>query len=184
MPRAPRPRAGEELLAPFRVLAGGEDLATAGATLLERACQALEAAEGAILLEEDGLVPGPSWGLPGPGGGLGDRPGDRELAGDAAVSGRPLGAGSEAWCAMVVEGRAVGVLALRRAAGPFTGDDLAVVELLATGSAVAVDRLRFRRLEAEHPSLDVVTAAVDERLNDQAYIVPGLGDFGDRLFGT
>jgi uracil phosphoribosyltransferase len=29
-----------------------------------------------------------------------------------------------------------------------------------------------------------VTAAVDERLNDQAYIVPGLGDFGDRLFGT
>ena len=42
----------------------------------------------------------------------------------------------------------------------------------------------LRRLEAEHPSLDVVTAAVDERLNDQAYIVPGLGDFGDRLFGT
>jgi uracil phosphoribosyltransferase len=40
------------------------------------------------------------------------------------------------------------------------------------------------RLEADHPSLDVVTAAVDERLNDQAYIVPGLGDFGDRLFGT
>jgi uracil phosphoribosyltransferase len=42
----------------------------------------------------------------------------------------------------------------------------------------------IRRLEEEHPSLDVVTAAVDERLNDQAYIVPGLGDFGDRLFGT
>jgi uracil phosphoribosyltransferase len=42
----------------------------------------------------------------------------------------------------------------------------------------------IRRLEDEHPSLDVVTAAVDERLNDQAYIVPGLGDFGDRLFGT
>ncbi len=42
----------------------------------------------------------------------------------------------------------------------------------------------IRRLEADHPALDVVTAAVDERLNDQAYIVPGLGDFGDRLFGT
>ena len=146
MPRAPRPRAGEELLAPFRVLAGGEDLATAGATLLERACQALEAAEGAILLEDDGLVPGPSWGLPGPGGRLGDRPGDRELAGDAAVSGRPLGAGSEAWCAMVVEGRAVGVLALRRAVRPFAAGDLAVVELLATGAALATDRLRFLRL--------------------------------------
>jgi ribonuclease P protein subunit RPR2 len=146
VPRAPRPRAGEELLAPFRVLAGGEDLATAGATLLERACQALEAAEGAILLEEDGLVPGPSWGLPGPVGRLGDRPGDRELAGDAAVSGRPLGAGSEAWCAMVVEGRAVGVLALRRAVRPFAAGDLAVVELLATGAALATDRLRFLRL--------------------------------------
>jgi ribonuclease P protein subunit RPR2 len=146
VPRAPRPRAGEELLAPFRVLAGGEDLATAGASLLARACQALEAAEGAILLEEDGLVPGPSWGLPGPGGRLGDRPGDRELAGDAAVSGRPLGAGSEAWCAMVVEGRAVGVLALRRAVRPFAAGDLAVVELLATGAALATDRLRFLRL--------------------------------------
>jgi uracil phosphoribosyltransferase len=42
----------------------------------------------------------------------------------------------------------------------------------------------LERLAAEHPRLDVVTAAVDERLNDQAYIVPGLGDFGDRLFGT
>jgi uracil phosphoribosyltransferase len=42
----------------------------------------------------------------------------------------------------------------------------------------------LERLAAEHPRLDVVTAAVDERLNDAAYIVPGLGDFGDRLFGT
>jgi len=42
----------------------------------------------------------------------------------------------------------------------------------------------LERLTAEHPALEVVTAAVDERLNDEAYIVPGLGDFGDRLFGT
>jgi uracil phosphoribosyltransferase len=42
----------------------------------------------------------------------------------------------------------------------------------------------LQRLAAEHPRLDVVTAAVDERLNDAAYIVPGLGDFGDRLYGT
>jgi ribonuclease P protein subunit RPR2 len=146
VPRAPRPRAGEELLAPFRVLAGGEDLATAGATLLERACQALEAAEGAILLEEDGLVAGPSWGLPGPGGRLGARPGDHELAEEVAAAGRPLGSGAEAWCAMVVEGRAVGVLALRRAVRPFAAGDLAVVELLATGAALAADRLRFLRL--------------------------------------
>jgi len=42
----------------------------------------------------------------------------------------------------------------------------------------------LERLASEHPGLQVVTAAVDERLNDSAYIVPGLGDFGDRLFGT
>ncbi|HJT99803.1 MAG TPA: CTP synthase, partial [Actinomycetes bacterium] len=55
MPRAQRPRDGEELLAPFRILAGGEDLATAGAALLERACRALEAVEGVLLLEA--LIP-------------------------------------------------------------------------------------------------------------------------------
>src|SRR5579871_1486758 len=41
-----------------------------------------------------------------------------------------------------------------------------------------------QRLADEHPLVDVVTAAVDEGLNSSAYIVPGLGDFGDRLFGT
>lgn len=40
------------------------------------------------------------------------------------------------------------------------------------------------RLAAEHPDVAIVTAALDERLNDVGYIVPGLGDFGDRLFGT
>jgi uracil phosphoribosyltransferase len=39
-------------------------------------------------------------------------------------------------------------------------------------------------MRAEHPDVTVYTAAVDERLNDHAYIVPGLGDAGDRLFGT
>jgi len=40
------------------------------------------------------------------------------------------------------------------------------------------------RLADAHPRVDIVTASVDEALNDHAYIVPGLGDFGDRLFGT
>lgn len=40
------------------------------------------------------------------------------------------------------------------------------------------------RLTGDHPDLRVVTAGLDERLNDVGYIVPGLGDFGDRLFGT
>jgi len=39
-------------------------------------------------------------------------------------------------------------------------------------------------LEDRHPEVDVYAAALDERLNDRAYIVPGLGDFGDRLFDT
>lgn len=36
----------------------------------------------------------------------------------------------------------------------------------------------------EHPEIDIFLASIDERLNEHAYIVPGLGDAGDRLFGT
>ena len=36
----------------------------------------------------------------------------------------------------------------------------------------------------EHPDVPIVTAAIDERLNDHGYILPGLGDAGDRMFGT
>jgi len=39
-------------------------------------------------------------------------------------------------------------------------------------------------LQRAHPDVDVVTASVDRALNADAYIIPGLGDFGDRLFGT
>ena len=39
-------------------------------------------------------------------------------------------------------------------------------------------------MQAEHPGVPIYTAAVDPELNDHAYIVPGLGDAGDRLFGT
>jgi uracil phosphoribosyltransferase len=41
-----------------------------------------------------------------------------------------------------------------------------------------------RRMEEEHPDVGIVAAALDERLDDRGFIVPGLGDFGDRLFGT
>ena len=40
------------------------------------------------------------------------------------------------------------------------------------------------RLEENHPDVHVFTASIDRELNDSAYILPGLGDFGDRLFGT
>ncbi len=39
-------------------------------------------------------------------------------------------------------------------------------------------------LESAHPDVKIYTAMLDERLNDQGYILPGLGDCGDRLFGT
>ncbi len=39
-------------------------------------------------------------------------------------------------------------------------------------------------LQKEHPDVAIYVCAVDEKLNDHAYIVPGLGDAGDRLFGT
>jgi uracil phosphoribosyltransferase len=41
-----------------------------------------------------------------------------------------------------------------------------------------------RALEERHPDVEVFTAALDDGLDDRAFIVPGLGDFGDRLFGT
>ena len=42
----------------------------------------------------------------------------------------------------------------------------------------------IKRLEASHPDVDIYVAAVDERLNDSGYILPGLGDAGDKIFGT
>jgi uracil phosphoribosyltransferase len=40
------------------------------------------------------------------------------------------------------------------------------------------------RVERDHPDVDIYLAALDSHLNDKGYIVPGLGDAGDRLFGT
>ncbi|MBF2079894.1 MAG: uracil phosphoribosyltransferase [Synechococcales cyanobacterium T60_A2020_003] len=83
-------------------------------------------------------------------------------------------------------------------------DMLVVDPMLATGNSAiaAVDRLRetnplsikfvcllaapegIERFHAEHPDVPIYTAAVDERLDEHGYIVPGLGDAGDRLYGT
>ncbi len=40
------------------------------------------------------------------------------------------------------------------------------------------------RMQADHPDVDIYVAALDDHLNDHGYIVPGLGDAGDRIFGT
>jgi len=41
-----------------------------------------------------------------------------------------------------------------------------------------------KKVQEAHPDVDIYTAALDDHLNDHAYIVPGLGDAGDRIFGT
>ena len=41
-----------------------------------------------------------------------------------------------------------------------------------------------KKVQEDHPDVDIFCAALDEKLNDHAYIVPGLGDAGDRIFGT
>ena len=40
------------------------------------------------------------------------------------------------------------------------------------------------KVQADHPDVDIYTAALDDHLNEKCYIVPGLGDAGDRIFGT
>ncbi|KFN93588.1 uracil phosphoribosyltransferase [Tetragenococcus muriaticus PMC-11-5] len=81
---------------------------------------------------------------------------------------------------------------------------LVVDPMLATGGSaiMAIDSLKKRgasnikfvcivsapegvkALQEAHPDIDIYTAALDEYLNEDGYIVPGLGDAGDRLFGT
>ncbi len=60
--------------------------------------------------------------------------------------------------------------------------------------ALGADRIRFvallaapegiARFHAVHPDVPIIVAAIDERLNEKGYILPGLGDAGDRLYGT
>ena len=55
--------------------------------------------------------------------------------------------------------------------------DIRLLSLLAAPEGVAC-------MKEAHPDVHVFTASLDEKLNDQGYIVPGLGDAGDRMFGT
>lgn len=56
-------------------------------------------------------------------------------------------------------------------------NNIKLVNLIAAPEGVA-------RISKEHPDVDIYVAAMDEYLNDHGYILPGLGDAGDRLFGT
>lgn len=83
-------------------------------------------------------------------------------------------------------------------------DAIVVDPMLATGNSAvaAIDRIKesgpksikyvclltcpegIKAFHGTHPDVPVYTAAIDDRLNEKSYIVPGLGDAGDRLFGT
>jgi uracil phosphoribosyltransferase len=83
-------------------------------------------------------------------------------------------------------------------------DCIVVDPMLATGNSAiaAVDRIKethprsikfvclltcpegIKAFHAHHPDVPIYTAAIDDRLNEKGYILPGLGDAGDRLFGT
>lgn len=56
-------------------------------------------------------------------------------------------------------------------------DNIRFVALIAAPEGI-------KRLQNDHPDVPIITAAIDEKLNDDAFIVPGLGDAGDRYFGT
>jgi uracil phosphoribosyltransferase len=83
-------------------------------------------------------------------------------------------------------------------------DAIVLDPMLATGNSAvaAIDRLKethprslrfvcllaapegIKNFHTHHPDVPIYTAAIDEKLNDHGYIVPGLGDAGDRIFGT
>lgn len=88
--------------------------------------------------------------------------------------------------------------------GIATGYTLVVDPMLATGGSGShavnflkesgATNIRFisliaapegiKRLQSDHPDVPIITAAIDQKLNENAYIIPGLGDAGDRYFGT
>lgn len=71
-------------------------------------------------------------------------------------------------------GSAAQAVSLMKEAG---ADDIRMVTVLVTPEGV-------ERFEAEHPEVSIVTAAYDRQLDERKFILPGLGDFGDRLYGT
>lgn len=71
-------------------------------------------------------------------------------------------------------GSAISALDLIKERG---AEDVRLLSIVAAPEGIAA-------VQAKHPDVQIFTAAVDRQLNSQKYILPGLGDFGDRLYGT
>ncbi len=71
------------------------------------------------------------------------------------------------------------------------GTLIATIEMLKAAGCTSIQGLflvcspeGLEKVTSAHPDVDIYTASVDERLNEQGYILPGLGDAGDKIFGT
>lgn len=128
--------------------------------------------------------------------GLGMLPGVLELIPAAKVSVVGLQRDEETLSAIAYYEKLVGNLQDRIALvlDPMlaTGGTLiATVDMLKAAGAARIKGLflvaapeGLKALEAAHPDVEVYTASIDERLNEKGYILPGLGDAGDKIFGT
>ena len=128
--------------------------------------------------------------------GLGMLPGVLELVPAAKVSVVGLQRDEETLAAVGYYEKLVGGMADRIALilDPMlaTGGTLvATIDMLKAAGAHRIKALclvaapeGLRAVAERHPDVEVVTAAIDERLNERGYILPGLGDAGDRIFGT
>lgn len=129
--------------------------------------------------------------------GIGMLPGALEMLPDATVGvlgiqRNEMTAQAEPYCAKVPVPRGDNPLAL--VIDPMLATGASACDALAQLKQLGYRRLRFlclvaapdglARLETEHPDVDVFMAAKDECLNEHFYIVPGVGDAGDRIFGT
>ena len=71
------------------------------------------------------------------------------------------------------------------------GSAIAAIDILKNRGCKQISMLNIigcpegvQAVQQAHPDVDIFLAAMDERLNEHAYIIPGLGDAGDRIFGT
>ena len=87
--------------------------------------------------------------------------------------------------------RATSLAALDGEVPPASNSSIAAVDKLKERGATNIRFLcllaapeGIKRFTEAHPDVDVFTASIDERLDEKGYIVPGLGDAGDRMYGT
>ena len=92
----------------------------------------------------------------------------------------------EYFCADLLEDHGFKSVEVTRGSGDYGVDVLAEKE----GVTYAVQCKRYdgpvgvKAVQEAHPDVEIFVGAIDEKLNDHGYIVPGLGDAGDRIFGT